>query len=93
MSNSSRLWRRRFAAATSYSRSAAFVSAARDCRLLEAVMIDETDRHIVNALQDGFPLASRPFAIKARELGIDEDDLISRVARLRASGVVTRFGP
>ena len=56
-------------------------------------MIDETDRHIVNALQDGFPLASRPFAIKARGLGIDEDDLISRVARLRASGVVTRFGP
>ena len=56
-------------------------------------MIDETDRHIVNALQDGFPLASRPFAIKARELGIDEDELVSRVESLRARGVVTRFGP
>ncbi|HMN73179.1 MAG TPA: AsnC family transcriptional regulator [Rhodoblastus sp.] len=56
-------------------------------------MIDETDRRIVNALQDGFPLAARPFAIKARELGIGEDELIARVAHLRASGLVTRFGP
>lgn len=56
-------------------------------------MIDDTDRHIVNALQEGFPLAARPFAIKARELGLDEDDLIARVARLRETGIVTRFGP
>ena len=56
-------------------------------------MIDETDRRIVNALQDGFPLVSRPFAIKAQELGLDEDELIARVARLRETDVVTRFGP
>ena len=56
-------------------------------------MIDDTDRQIVNALQEGFPLVSRPFAAKAAELGMAEDDLIVRVARLREHGVVTRFGP
>ncbi len=56
-------------------------------------MIDETDRRIVNALQDGFPLLARPFAAKAAELGLEEGDLIARVARLRETGVVTRFGP
>ncbi len=56
-------------------------------------MIDDIDRNIVNALQDDFPLTRRPFAVKARELGIDEDDLIARIARLRESGIVTRFGP
>jgi len=56
-------------------------------------MIDETDRRIVNALQEGFPLVARPFAVKAAELGVAEEELIDRVARLREDGVVTRFGP
>lgn len=56
-------------------------------------MIDETDRRIVNALQDGFPLIARPFAAKAAELGLTEDELIARVSRLREGGIVTRFGP
>ena len=56
-------------------------------------MIDETDRRIVNALQEGFPLVPRPFAGKAAELGVSEGELIARVARLREDGTVTRFGP
>lgn len=56
-------------------------------------MIDDVDRTIVNALQEGFPLAPRPFALCAERLGLAEDDLIGRIARLRETGVVTRFGP
>lgn len=56
-------------------------------------MIDETDRRIVNALQEGFPLVPRPFAGKAAELGVSEGELIARVARLREDGTATRFGP
>lgn len=56
-------------------------------------MIDDTDRRILNALQEGFPLIPRPFASKAKELGLGEDELIARVERLRGTGVVTRFGP
>lgn len=75
------------------SRVVASGSAARDYLRREVVMIDETDRRIVNALQEGFPLTPRPFATKAAELGLAEEDLIARVARLRETGVVTRFGP
>ncbi len=55
--------------------------------------IDEIDRKILNALQEGFPLSPRPFEQAARALGLDEGDLIARIKRLRESGVITRFGP
>ncbi len=55
--------------------------------------IDEIDRKILNALQDGFPLSPRPFEQAARALGLSEGDLIARIKRLRESGIITRFGP
>jgi DNA-binding Lrp family transcriptional regulator len=54
---------------------------------------DATDRLIVNALQEGFPLVPRPFAAAARRLGLSEAELIDRLARLRQRGAITRFGP
>jgi DNA-binding Lrp family transcriptional regulator len=56
-------------------------------------MIDDTDRAIINALQGGFPVCDHPFAAAAEGMGLTEDDLIARIARLRADGVLTRFGP
>jgi DNA-binding Lrp family transcriptional regulator len=56
-------------------------------------MLSEADRRIIDALQGGFPLASRPFARVAAELGMAEDALIESVTRLREDGVLTRFGP
>jgi DNA-binding Lrp family transcriptional regulator len=55
--------------------------------------MDDVDRRIVNALQDGFPVCERPFAEAAIALGIGEDELIGRVDRLLADGTLTRFGP
>ena len=55
--------------------------------------LDDVDRRIVNALQDGFPICERPFAEAARPLGIGEDELIARIERLLANGTLTRFGP
>jgi len=54
---------------------------------------DETDRRILNRLQEGFPISPRPFANVAAELGLDEDDLIARLARLKETRMITRFGP
>ncbi len=54
---------------------------------------DATDRAILNALQEGFPLTPRPFADAARALGIGEDELIGRLARMKAARLITRFGP
>ena len=55
--------------------------------------LDEIDRRIVNALQEGFPLSPRPYAEAAARLGLSENSLIARLGLLRESGAVTRFGP
>jgi len=56
------------------------------------VSIDQTDKRIIKRLQGDLPLVPRPFAAVARELGIQEQEVIDRVADLAASGVMRRFG-
>lgn len=55
--------------------------------------LDATDRNVINALQDGFPLSPRPFAEAGAALGLTEAELIARITRLRDIGAITRFGP
>ncbi|MEW5710565.1 MAG: AsnC family transcriptional regulator [Pseudomonadota bacterium] len=55
--------------------------------------MDELDRAILNRLQSGFPLCERPFAEVARELATGEDELLERLRRMLADGILTRFGP
>ena len=55
--------------------------------------MDDTDRAILNRLQDGVPVSERPFAGIAAELGLDEADLIARIQAQRTDGVLSRFGP
>ena len=55
--------------------------------------MDDTDRQILNRLQDDLPLCPRPFAPVADELGLTEAELITRIDRLRQQGTITRFGP
>ena len=58
-----------------------------------AATLDDIDRRIVNALQEGFPLSPRPYAEAAQRLGLSEDDLISRLKHLLETRAITRFGP
>jgi DNA-binding Lrp family transcriptional regulator len=58
-----------------------------------AATLDDIDRRIVNALQEGFPLSPRPYAEAAQRLGLSEDDLISRLKHLVETRAITRFGP
>jgi len=55
--------------------------------------LDATDRAILNAVQEGFPIVSHPFAEAGAALGIGEAEMITRIARLRDIGAITRFGP
>lgn len=55
--------------------------------------LDAIDRRIINALQGGFPISERPFAVAADDLGISEAELVSRLEVLRESGRMSRFGP
>lgn len=60
---------------------------------MNSLELDADDRAIVNRLQDGLPLAPHPYALVATELGLSEAELIERLARLRDTGVLSRFGP
>ena len=55
--------------------------------------LDATDRAILNALQDGFPLTPQPFEDAGAALGLSGADLITRLTHLRDIGAITRFGP
>lgn len=53
--------------------------------------LDANDRRILTATQGGLPLASRPFALVASWIGIDEAEVIERVRVLQESGVIRRI--
>ncbi|MGQ9668226.1 MAG: Lrp/AsnC family transcriptional regulator [Anaerolineae bacterium] len=56
-------------------------------------VLDEVDSRIINGLQGGFPVCEHPYAVAARELGLEEEELIARLQRLLDDKVLTRFGP
>lgn len=57
-----------------------------------AIAIDENDRRVLAAIQNGLPLVSRPFAEIGARLGLNEADVIARLQQLQARGVIRRFG-
>lgn len=55
--------------------------------------LDAQDRRIINELQGGFPISERPYEEAAQALGLAEEDLIARIARLVETGRLSRFAP
>lgn len=55
-------------------------------------MIDSLDREIIKKLQGDMLLVSEPYRYIAEELGIDQEELLRRIERLNAEGVMRRFG-
>ncbi len=58
----------------------------------EVTVLDEIGRRLVMALQEGLPLFIRPFSILASRVGCDEHELLERIRRWCADGVIKRFG-
>lgn len=54
--------------------------------------MDELDKAILNRIQTRFPLTPRPFASIALELGTTEQEVLSRVSRLKHIGIIRRIG-
>ena len=53
--------------------------------------LDATDRRIIEATQQGLPLVPAPYAELAENLGMSEQSLLDRLARMKAAGVVRRI--
>jgi siroheme decarboxylase len=54
--------------------------------------LDNIDRRILAILQGDLNENPEPYAAIALELGLDEDEVIERVLRMKADGVIRRFG-
>ena len=54
---------------------------------------DAADLRLIDHLHGGLPLSDRPFADVGTALGMREDEVLARLQRLLAQGVLTRFGP
>lgn len=54
--------------------------------------VDDTDRRLLAAIQRGLPLVPRPYADIAAQLQLSETEVVERLARLKDSGVIRRFG-
>ncbi|MBW1746295.1 MAG: AsnC family transcriptional regulator [Deltaproteobacteria bacterium] len=54
--------------------------------------MDDTDRAILNQIQSDFPIMSRPYLSIADDLGLSENDVIKRLARLKENKIIRRIG-
>ncbi|MCB2188902.1 MAG: AsnC family transcriptional regulator [Deltaproteobacteria bacterium] len=54
--------------------------------------LDDIDRAILRAVQSRLPLDERPYLVLGRKLGLPEDTVLERLARLKKIGVIRRIG-
>lgn len=55
-------------------------------------MIETVDQQLISEVQAGLPIAARPYAEIGERLGLSEQEVIQRLARLRAQGLIKRWG-
>ena len=60
--------------------------------LLPPTALDEIGRRLLMVLQEGLPFFIRPFSVLASRVGCDESEVLERIRRWCAEGVIKRFG-
>jgi DNA-binding Lrp family transcriptional regulator len=55
--------------------------------------LDQVDKHLLNIIQAEFPLDREPFSTLGLRLGIAGKQVIKRVDRLKAAGIIRLIGP
>lgn len=54
--------------------------------------IDEVDRALIRATQEGLPLCREPYGALAEELGLDAGEVMARLKAMLAQGAIRRLG-
>lgn len=54
--------------------------------------MDDTDKAILNEIQSDFPISPRPYQDLGERLNLAEEEVISRVQRLKQAGIIRRIG-
>lgn len=56
------------------------------------MIMDETDKNILNEIQTDFPITSRPYRELGERLNLPELEIIERIKRLKETGIIRRIG-
>jgi DNA-binding Lrp family transcriptional regulator len=54
--------------------------------------MDNNNENILNIIQEGIPIESRPFRVIGEELNISEEEVLTRINVLKDLGYIRRFG-
>lgn len=57
------------------------------------IKLDNIDQNLLNIIQAEFPLGNEPFALLGQRLSINGDEVIRRISRFKAEGIVRLIGP
>jgi len=59
---------------------------------MQIAELTDIERRLLNDWQQHFPLSSTPYADIARELGVNEEEVLQTLTRLLAQGSISRIG-
>jgi DNA-binding Lrp family transcriptional regulator len=54
--------------------------------------MDTIDKEILNQIQSGFPITQRPYLEVGKQVGLSETEVLDRIERLKAEGIIRRIG-
>jgi len=54
--------------------------------------MDAADKAILNRIQSDFPITKRPFQTIGESVGLQEEEVLRRVTRLKETGIIRRIG-
>jgi DNA-binding Lrp family transcriptional regulator len=54
--------------------------------------MDDVDRALLNEIQTGFPIIGRPFQDLGVRLNCSEEEILTRLRRLKKKGIIRRIG-
>ena len=54
--------------------------------------MDDVDKGLLNEIQTGFPITGRPFQDLGDRLNCSEEEILTRVRRLKRKGIIRRIG-
>ena len=60
--------------------------------MAESYTMDDTDKALLNIIQSGFPIESRPYAVLGEKTGISEEEALERVRKMRKNRIIRRMG-
>ncbi|MEH6813020.1 MAG: AsnC family transcriptional regulator [Motiliproteus sp.] len=55
-------------------------------------VLDSLDRQLIEETQQGLPLVAKPYLHIAEKLGVSEDEVLTRMERMTARGIIRRIG-